>query len=65
MITATTITMEDHVSYIKERRLINAEYKRGFMEGQQEAAMVFARCVDTLLQQHDHVATASNFIEKK
>lgn len=61
----TTVKITNHVKQVKARRLINLEYQRGFVEGQHEAALVFAVCIDTLLKRHDHVATAGNFAEAK
>lgn len=37
-------------------RFINSEYRRGFMEGQHEAAIAFAAVVDSILQKFNHVA---------
>lgn len=58
-------SMTDHVKSVNTRRLINSEYQRGFMEGQQEAAMVFAGCIDMILKRHDHVATAGTFAKTR
>ncbi len=61
----TKITMRGHVKGIKTRRLINSEYQRGFMEGQQAAALSFAGCIDGLLQRYNHVAIAPVFADIK
>ncbi len=57
-------TLTKHVADAQNRRLINSEYERGFMEGQQKAAMSMAGSIDTILQQYNHVALVKNFIEE-
>lgn len=57
-------TLTEHVADARIRRLINSEYKRGFMEGQQKAAMLMAGSIDTILQQYNHVALVENFSEE-
>lgn len=54
----TTVSMKKHVASVNERRLINSEYQRGFMEGQHSAAMELAECIDRLLDKFNHVARA-------
>ncbi len=50
------VSLEDHVKEIQSRRLINSEYQRGYMEGQQAAAREFAAVVDNILFRFEHVA---------
>ncbi len=45
-----------HIQALEERRLVNAEYQRGFMEGQQAAIKEFAAFMDGMLGRYDHVA---------
>lgn len=61
----TTINMKEHVHGVTQRRLINSEYQRGFMEGQQKAALEFAECIDRLLGKFDHVALAGRLVFEK
>ena len=54
-------TVKDQVEWAQSRRLINSEYRRGFMEGQHEAAMMMAECIYKILANHDRVCTAGGF----
>lgn len=51
-----------HSQAVGVRRLINDQYFRGVMEGRQQAAMEMARCLDLLLQKHDHIALAGSCV---
>lgn len=44
-----------HVEWVQERRLMNSEYQRGFMEGQHEAVKKIALCIDQILEKHNDV----------
>ena len=52
-------TFEDHVADIAARRATNAEYLRGYREGQEAAALEFARTIDTVLGRYDTIATSA------
>jgi hypothetical protein len=59
------ITFRKRIENAATIRLINSEYQRGFMEGQHQAAMEFAECIDRLLAKHDHVAVAGRVVFDK
>lgn len=54
-------TLVEHVAQIENSRLINGEYRRGFMEGQQSAAQAFAAVVDAILGQFNTLAIGKNW----
>lgn len=54
-------TVKDQVKSAQTRRLINSEYRRGFMEGQHEAAMMMAECIDKILANHNTVSCPGGF----
>lgn len=54
-------TVENQVKLAQRRRLINSEYRRGFMEGQHEAAMMMAECIDKILANHNSVSCPGGF----
>jgi len=51
-------TLRNHLETTCRRRLINSEYQRGFMEGQQAAAKEFIVLIDSIMSRFDHVAVA-------
>ena len=62
MMKETLVKLEDHVKWVETRRLINSEYQRGFMEGQQKAAIEFAELIDKMLGRYDHVAISGKVV---
>lgn len=54
-------TVKDQVEWAQSRRLINSEYRRGFMEGQHEAAMMMAECIDKILANHNNISCPGGF----
>lgn len=54
-------TLVEHVEEAEKWRLVNSEYKRGYMEGQQAAAKAFAAVVDAVLGQFSNVAIYQNW----
>lgn len=51
----------DHVEAASQRRLINGEYQRGFMEGYHKAVIEVGGALDGLLTRFDGVATAGRY----
>ena len=45
--------LREQVSQAESRRLINVEYRRGFVEGQHETLMFIAEYMDKMLANHD------------
>jgi hypothetical protein len=60
-----TTTMEEHICSVSQRRLINAEYQRGFMEGQHQAVVELAACIDRILGRYNHIAQAERLVENE
>ncbi len=56
---------KEHVEEIKQQRLIYSEYRRGFMEGQHQAVLEFASCIDRLLKKYDHIAVSGDCVIDK
>lgn len=54
----------DHVKAAQDRRLNNSEYQRGYLEGEQAAALAMAKVVDAILHKYDHLATYWSFVEE-
>ena len=58
-------SLVEHVKMVERRRLINSEYQRGFMEGQQKAAKEFAVLIDNMLGRYDHIAIAGGYMMER
>ena len=58
-------SMMEHVKDADSRRLINGEYKRGYLEGQHAAALKMAECIDSLLAEYNRIAYVPPFVEQK
>lgn len=56
-------SLKEHVDIAAHRRLINSEYRRGFMEGQHASILVMAECIDGLSADFDHVAFGGRFVQ--
>lgn len=56
-------SIAESVKNTQKRRLVNSEYQRGFMEGQQQAALDMAISIENILRQHNHVAVMDYCLE--
>ena len=50
-------TFAEHVTLNAKMRSTNAEYLRGYREGQEAAALEFARTIDTMLGRYNQIAS--------
>lgn len=55
-------TIEKQVEGINMTRIINAEYRRGFREGQQQSALDFAKFLDQFLVKFNDISVASELV---